>query len=70
MNLYLVTCCGGWNNEKTYDVYVIASDAEKASQMALKKMRDLNYYYTSFVNEVRLIASTETYRANKILVMD
>lgn len=70
MNLYFVTCNGGWDNSSTFSVYVMALDPEKASEMALRKMRELGYAYTSFVGEIKLIAATETYRANKILVMD
>ena len=70
MKLFLVTCCGGWNSSSTIDVYVIAGDETTASDMALKKMRELSYLYTSFVSQIKLIASTETYLAHQILIMD
>ena len=70
MKLYLVTCNGGWNHEKTFDVYVLALNADQASDMALKKMRELNYYYTDFVSKIELIAATDNYRANSLIVIE
>lgn len=70
MKLYLVTCSGGWNSMSSIDVYVIASDETTAGNMAIRKMRELSYTYTSFVSEIKLIAATETYLARQILIMD
>ena len=70
MKLYLVTCNGGWNHEKTFEVYVLALHPNQASDMALAKMRELNYLYTDFVSKVEFIASTDHYRANGLIIIE
>ena len=67
MNLYIVTCNGGWDNQRTIDVYVLAEDPKKAEEFALMKMRELEYPYTAFVSRIDFIASTENYKSRLLV---
>jgi len=70
MNLYLVTCVynGGFSPEKM-DVYVIASNSKEAEDKALSLMKCLEWKYDNWTDNVKLLASTNTYKANSLLAM-
>jgi hypothetical protein len=65
MNLYLVTCCGTYEN---LDVYVVASNFVSAETLALNLMVKLRYPYTDRVGNIEFIASVNTYKAKHLLV--
>lgn len=73
MYLYLVTCVCTSSvatclNE-TLDVYVVANDPTSAGELALNLMNKLQYKYNDRVENVKLLASTNTYRADSLLVI-
>jgi hypothetical protein len=74
MNLYLVTCIHrstvSPNYNESLDVYAIAGDSTEAELKALRLMQTLNYKYTDGVNQIKLLASVNTYRADSLLVVD
>ena len=69
--LFLCTCvdsgCG--LEEKTFDVYVVAEDANQAGDLAIKKVRDIGYRYTNYTKEIKLIAGEEHYKASHPLIV-
>lgn len=72
MYLYLVTCVYKsvfTSYKETYQVYVVAENPTKASEAALDLMRALKYKYGDYVENVEILASVNTYRANALLVL-
>ncbi len=70
MYLYLVTCvCRNMYDNQTLDVYVVANDPSSAEEKALKLMNSLSYKYDSGVNNVKLIASVNTNKADYLLAI-
>lgn len=70
MYLYLVTCVSKsrWSKE-TLDVYVVASNSDKANEAALQLMRALSYKYSDYFEKTELLASVNN-RAPSLLVID
>ncbi len=70
MYLYLVTCVGSRTLGETLDVFIVASNTAKASELALDLMRKLKYKYVTYVDNVKILASVNTLSANSLLVVD
>lgn len=69
MKLYLVTCVArGYLSCQTLDVYVVATNSHEAQEKAIGKMKELNYKYQNRVDKIVLVATTNTYGAEYILV--
>jgi len=70
MKLYLVTCVAKslYRIEKLA-VYVVAPEPTIAMNKALKKMKELNYRYTDWVESVELLAGPQ-YHAPALLLVD
>ena len=69
MNLYEVRCIAKTSN-RSKDVYVIAENESKASEMALDKMKKLEWLYNDYVERVTLLASENHYKCQSVLVID
>lgn len=67
MNLYRVKCVGFFGDVMW--VYVIAKTETEASSKALDKMRELNWRYRNYVEEVKLIACESQHRSPALLLM-
>jgi len=71
MKLYKVTCgcLTAGNISDTIDIYVIAEHEKKASELALEKMEELDWKYDDIVKNIELIADTDQYGCEYILVL-
>lgn len=67
MNLYRVKCVGPFDHSLW--VYVIASTETEASSKALDKMRDLEWRYRSYVENVTLMACESQHDSPALLIM-
>lgn len=71
MNLYLVRCiCEVVDSiEETRDVYVVAPDSTRAEEGAKDLVGKLEYKVDDRVDEIELIASVNSLRAECLLVL-
>lgn len=71
MKLYIVKCVCFASQYITgeLNVYVVAIDKKQAEEFALGKMRELGYKY-KIAKSVELIADTDEYGCDHILVLD
>lgn len=71
MFLYLVTCvCKSVRGIKeTLDVYVVAQTSKDAENGAIDLMKSLGYKYQDYVGKIEILASVNTYKADRLLVI-
>lgn len=70
--LYRVTCCGSTylGANKRESIYTIAEDEKEASERALNKMKELEYYdkIDDYVSNVELIADEKDYCKSILII--
>jgi hypothetical protein len=59
-----------YSEREDKNVYVIATNFEIAGQLALDLMKSLGWKYTSYVSNIKMLACTNTHKADNMLAIE